>query len=170
MKFCRNCGAQIDDNAIFCQNCGSRTNGDNPRGAYGFNPYDRGGYFGYNDRESWPIAILSFCVWQIGVLIWLFSRHTRPGRARSALKGTLGGACFSFPVMGLVLWLLWRRDYSHEDLAKIAGVSAIVGACVASVISAVLLILSYAGGIQLPEISPDTFAGADAIFCFFKRF
>lgn len=170
MKFCRNCGAQIDDNAIFCHNCGSRTNGDSPNNAYGFDPYNTRGFYNVDTRESLPVAILSFCFWQIGLVLWLMWRNARPGKARSAIKGTLSATCFQFPIAGLVLWLLWRRDPENKDYAKVGAISAIVGAALALLASLALLALSRSGLLVMPDMSSDIFSGIGAMFTHLGNF
>lgn len=170
MKFCRNCGAEIDDNAIFCHNCGKRTNGDDPRNAFGFDPYNPGGFYNVDTRESILVAILAFCFWQAGAVLWFFWRRTRPGKAISAIKGTISSVCFQFPIAGLVLWLLWRRDPKYSSYAKIGGISAIVGAAFAVVATAILLALTYAGKLVLPpDMGLEYFYGTEAMFTYFRN-
>lgn len=169
MKFCRNCGAQIDDNAIFCHNCGSRTNGDAPNNPYGFDPYG-GAFCGIDMRESWPIKILSFLFWQAGLILWFFWRNTRPGKARSALKGTLSAACFQFPIAGLVLWFLWRGDLENKIYAKIGAISAIVGISLNLLAYLALWLLAASGNLTLPEIGQEIFGGTNALFAYLSRF
>ena len=172
MKFCKNCGTQIDDNAIFCHNCGARTNGDNPQNAYGFNPYDNRGYFGVDSRGSILISAFSFCIWYIGLLLWFFYRNTRPGKAASAMKGALAGVSFQYPVVGLILWLLWRKDPLERELAKVSAISAIVGASLGVVSAIVLFILAMSGNLVMPELDlgTDFAGGAGAVFTYLTTF
>lgn len=134
MKFCPNCGKQIDENAIFCSSCGARVNvegaGNNSSFNTGYNPYGNpygGPYPVYDTTPSKLITVISFLFWQVGLILWFVWRRTRPGKAESALKGTVASACVSMPVLGLVLWLLWKNDEQKSGIAKIAGISAIVG-------------------------------------------
>ena len=60
--------------------------------------------------------------------MWLFWRNTRPGKARSALKGLMSIASFNIPLLGLLFWLLWRKEPGKQEYAKICGISAIAGA------------------------------------------
>ena len=154
MKFCSKCGQEIDDNAIFCHRCGNRTNGDNPtRSPFGFDPY--GGGYGYADtRESKGIQVLSFFFWQVGAILWLTWRRTRPGYARSAMKGTVASLCFSMPIIGLVLWFLWRRDPDNREIARIGGIAAIVGASLV-LLSSFLLVLLTSWGLISPDMIND---------------
>ena len=146
MKFCQSCGNQIDENAIFCPICGARTNGDGPAINFGaFDPYN-GGYQPYYDtRPSKAVAILSFIIWQAGLAIWFFCRRTRPGKANSAAKGALSRACVGMPILGLVLWILWKDDPTKREHAKISGISALVGTCICALLIVLSIVLTLAG-------------------------
>lgn len=77
MAFCRNCGAEIHDEAVVCVNCGvavEKSNAAKP-----------------DDRKSGGFAFL----------------------------------CFLFPVLGLILYLVWHEDYPLK--AKSCAKGAIVG-------------------------------------------
>lgn len=146
MKYCRNCGNPLDDNAIFCPRCGARSNGDGPN--VNFDMY--GGYnsgYGpvYDTQPSRAIAVLSFIFWQVGLIIWFFCRRTRPGKAESAVKGALSSACVSMPLIGLVIWLLWGNDPTKRGYAKVAGISAIVGAGIYALFTVLSIVLILTG-------------------------
>lgn len=165
MRNCRNCGQEIDDNAIFCYKCGARTNGDNPRRAYGFNPYDRG--YGYVDNDgSTLITVISFLFWQVGIILWIMWRAMRPGKADSALKGGLGGLCFQMPVFGLVLWLLMRKDARYSSIVKFGAISAIVGAAVSVVSSIAFAMLKYYGIFDMEQYLIDIMNNMYATFIY----
>ena len=161
---CKKCGAQIDENSIFCPYCGTRTNGESTNSGFGFDPYSGTTFFAPDSRESRLVAILAFCFWQVGLILWLVWRRVRPGKAMSALKGTLSATCFQFPVAGLVLWLLWRNDNENRKLAKIGAVSAIVGASFIAVAAILLLVLAYSGNLVLPDISQLVVPETNAAF------
>ena len=173
MKFCKKCGNAIDGNAIFCSSCGARVNGDEPRvnqNPYGSfnNPY--GGYGGYgypvyDTRESTPVLILSFIFWQIGILLWLLWRRTRPGKARSASKGALAYASVSMPILGAVLWLICKDDESKRDYTKLCGICAIVGAAIYAVLIVVSLVLSMTGVIDSSQYDMLIPFGEMALSC-----
>ena len=135
MKRCNKCGNLVDDYAIFCIHCGARTNGSdshregansNPYGQfYNSSPYQT--YHVVDETESFGLTVLSAFFWYVGIILWLFMRRTRPGKARSALKGTLFSTSLSMPIFGLVGWLLWRRDPSYRGYAKACGLGALIG-------------------------------------------
>ncbi len=167
MKFCNRCGSQIDDNAIFCPRCGYRINGDTVNGGYN----RQGGYYyapftpAADHTPSKGIAVLSFFFWQVGLIIWLVCRHTKPGKSRSALKGMLASFCLSAPVLGLVYWILWSKS-DRRDIAKVCGICAIVGA------SALVLLVLTAGilhycGVTLPMWLVGSEAAESGIFDIF---
>ena len=149
MRYCKYCGRELDDNAIFCKNCGARTNDDTAR------HFDRGGFggfyepvsFGYDMQGSTAVSILSFLFWEVGLILWFFWRHTRPGKARSAAKGAAAKVGFNIPLVGLVLWLLWK-DEDNRDIAKVAGIAAAVGAVFYAVIIILTVVLCATGTID----------------------
>jgi hypothetical protein len=150
MKYCKNCGSQIDENAIFCPRCGARTNGDGP--AINFNTFGGGyntyGGYGYQNIDTTPskaVAVLSFLFWWVGLAIWAFCRHTRPGKAHSALMGLLSSACVSIPLVGLVIWALWKDDPEKRDMVKVSAVSAIVGAAFYALMAILSTVLVLTG-------------------------
>lgn len=149
MKQCRNCGHGIDENAIFCPNCGARVNGDGPEINFGsFGGYNTYGGYAYQPVDNAPsklVAVLSFMFWWIGLAVWFFCRYTRPGKARSALKGLLSSACFSIPFVGAVMWALWKDDPTKRDFAKVSAVSAIVGAGYYALLAIFAIILTLTG-------------------------
>ena len=154
MKFCKRCGSRIDENAIFCQNCGERVNGDNSTA--GYNPYGDtyntfGGYGYYPVCDTAPsmlIAVIAFLSWQIGLIMWFFFRRSRPGKARSAIKGLLSQICVGIPIVGAVLWVIWKNEDSKRDLAKVSGISALVGAGLYALIILLSVILTLTGLIE----------------------
>lgn len=172
MKYCKYCGSSIDENAIFCPNCGARLNEDGPRAGYdpnaGYNRNPFGSYASpyYQGQGSRAIAVLSFCFWEVGLILWLIWRYSNPGKARSAAKGALANACFSMPVLGFILWLVWREEEDKKDLAKVCGISAIVGAA-AGVITFILTFLFMLSGMF--DVSGVGNSG-NMLFTFINRF
>ena len=150
MTYCRNCGAEIDENAIFCPRCGARTNGDGP--AINFNTFGGGyntyGDYGFRPLDTAPskwVAVISFMFWWAGLAIWAFCRHTRPGKSRSALMGLLSSACVSIPLIGVVIWALWKDDPEKRDMVKVGKISAIVGALLYAAMAILSIVLVLTG-------------------------
>jgi hypothetical protein len=75
--YCKNCGKQIDDNAVVCVHCGTATGGPiRARSAVA-------------DAPSWGYALLGFFVPIAGLILFLLEKDTMPLRAKSAGKGAL---------------------------------------------------------------------------------
>ena len=79
--YCRNCGKEINENAVICMNCGCVTGNMKPA---------------WQDAPSVGYAILGFFLPLIGFILYLTWKREFPLRARSAGKGTLIGVIFGF--------------------------------------------------------------------------
>lgn len=97
MAFCRNCGAEIHDEAVVCVSCGVAV--EKPKTAK------------EDDKKSGGFAFL----------------------------------CFLVPMLGLVLYLLWREDYPLK--AKSCAKGAIIGVILGSIFTALYFIALFALGI-----------------------
>ena len=73
------------------------------------------------------------------------------------------------PVLGLILWLLWKGDSRRNDYAKIAGIFTIVGASFIAVAALTVLMLNLFGvTLEIPPVDMSLF-GSDAA-AFISRF
>ena len=75
MKFCSNCGAQIDDNAVVCPKCGVAQK-SNPQQQV----VDNGGF-------GW--GLLGCCIPIVGLILFLVWKDTKPNTAKAAGIGAL---------------------------------------------------------------------------------
>lgn len=73
MKYCRNCGSQIDDKAVICPQCGVQ---QEPVTAS-------------NDSGSIGWAFLGCCIPIVGLILFLVWKDTRPNDAKKAGIGAL---------------------------------------------------------------------------------
>lgn len=73
MKYCKNCGSQIDDKAVICPQCGVQ---QEPVAAG-----DGSGSIGW--------AFLGCCIPLVGLILFLVWRDTRPNDAKKAGIGAL---------------------------------------------------------------------------------
>lgn len=89
--FCKNCGEEIDDNAVVCPKC--------------------------------------------GVAVKEVAAATAVGDAPNMGFAVLG---FFFPIVGLILYLVWHTDYPLK--AKSCGKGALIGFCV-SLASSILMVV-----------------------------
>ncbi|MBR5021374.1 MAG: zinc ribbon domain-containing protein [Oscillospiraceae bacterium] len=84
MAFCKNCGAQIDDNAVVCTSCGVAQN-TAPA------VVDKGGF-------GW--GLLGWCVPIVGLILFLVWKDTKPKTAKAAGIGALVSV-----ILGVVIYI-----------------------------------------------------------------
>ena len=84
MAFCKNCGAQIDDNAVVCTSCGVAQN-TAPA------VVDKGGF-------GW--GLLGWCVPVVGLILFLVWKDTKPKTAKAAGIGALVSV-----ILGVVIYI-----------------------------------------------------------------
>ena len=84
MAFCKNCGAQIDDNAVVCTSCGVAQN-TAPA------VVDKGGF-------GW--GVLGYCIPIVGLILFLVWKDTKPKTAKAAGIGALVSV-----ILGVVIYI-----------------------------------------------------------------
>ena len=85
MAYCKNCGAQIDDQAAVCPSCGVAQN-NTPA------VVDKGGF-------GW--GLLGYCVPIVGLILFLVWKDTKPKTAKAAGIGALVSV-----IVGVVIYAL----------------------------------------------------------------
>ena len=131
MKYCEYCGARLEDDVSFCPNCGARVEKREEAARGESIDFAFTGGSAYNrpvvDTKPRPIiAILSFIFpLLVGLVVWLTSKDTCPGKANSALKGALAKISWLFPIVGFVLYFVWKNE--KPDFAKVGLIFAIIG-------------------------------------------
>ena len=85
MAFCKNCGAQIDDQAVVCPTCGV-SQATTPA------VVDNGGF-------GW--GVLGCCVPIVGLILFLVWKDTKPKTAKSAGVGALVSVIASVVIYAL---------------------------------------------------------------------
>ena len=104
MKYCKNCGTQLEDDAVFCVNCGQKqVDGDNvKREGENNNAGNYNNYNGYNgnynysgadpsDAPSVGFGIIGALWWIVGLILYFVFKDKYPQRAKSCLKGIVIG-------------------------------------------------------------------------------
>lgn len=86
--FCKNCGAEIDDNAVICPKCGVSVKENKPAASS-------------TDAPNMGFAVLGFFFPLIGLILYLIWRDTTPLKAKSCGKGALVGFIVSV-VFGII--------------------------------------------------------------------
>ena len=82
MAFCRNCGKQIEDNAVACNACGAAQKVDSAPIVEPTQPsvVDNGGF-------GW--GLLGCCIPVVGLILFLVWRDTKPKTSKAAGIGAL---------------------------------------------------------------------------------
>lgn len=147
MKYCTYCGQRLDDNASFCTSCGAAVEKtfEDLTGNTGFENGQNGSQnntqnnsqnnnpnaniYQYADNSpSFLAAVLGFLCWWLGLILYFVWKDTKPGSARSALKGIVAAFCFAVPIIGIILYFVFK-DSENEDLGKVglkAGICGII--------------------------------------------
>ena len=86
MAFCRNCGAQIHDEAVICPQCG----------------VEQKKAPAANDTGSFGWWLLGCCVPIVGLILWLVWKDTQPKNAKKAGTGALVSV-----IVGVVFYIIY---------------------------------------------------------------
>jgi len=89
MKYCQNCGQQLEDGATYCPRCG-RATGEVQ------NPYDSGSI-------GW--GVLGFFLPLVGFILYLNWKNSRPKNAKRAGTGALIGFILNILFSGILVFL-----------------------------------------------------------------
>lgn len=117
--FCSKCGSQIPEGAAFCVNCGQAVTPVPERSQPQYNPpqpqysgpqYNQYGYQNIpeQDASNAGLAILSFFVPIIGIILYCIWRDQTPLKAKSCLNGALTAIILGavFGILGIILVFL----------------------------------------------------------------
>lgn len=105
--FCKNCGAQIDDNAVVCPHCGVAQT-TNPATS-NVDP---------TDAPNIGFAILGFFIPIVGLVLFLLWKNTSPLKAKSCGKGALIGF-----IVNIVLYSVF---FAIGIFAGLEGLAAVI--------------------------------------------
>ncbi len=120
--YCYKCGRQIEDNAKFCRYCGAAQQA----GAAGGQKQED--LFGFQNNQSAPQPTPPPQY-----------SYTAPDDSSSVGFGILSAF---FPVVGFILWLVWRDRYPQRARSCIIGVLVSVALYVVMIIIIVALSVS----------------------------
>ena len=85
MKYCHNCGAQVDEKAAICVHCGVSLELPTIQSV-----------LAKDDAPNKGLAVLSFFFPLIGFILYAMNSGTMPKKAKSCLKGAIAGFITSF--------------------------------------------------------------------------
>ena len=99
MKYCTYCGRQIEDNALFCPNCGAKQEPSNESGTER-SFFEENAFGDTNGGQS--------AFYANDPLV------TERSRGITVLS-------FIFPIVGLILWLLWKDSKPGKSISAAKG-------------------------------------------------
>ncbi len=127
--FCRNCGKEISDDAVFCSGCGQKViDNSTPTCPSCGTPVNQGATF------------CSKCGKKIGNAYVTNNVPYYQNNPQDAPSGGFAVLGFFFPVIGLILYLVWKDSTPLK--AKSAGKGALAGAITAAALT-ILIYLVY---------------------------
>ena len=115
MSYCRNCGAQLDENTNFCSSCGARQSVIDQTTVKEVNDLSDNGSAGW--------GVLGFFFPLVGLILYLIWRDNKPKNAKSAGKGALIGVIVSvvLSIISTILYVIflpqileWIQEYVNE--------------------------------------------------------
>lgn len=128
---CKNCGATItDESTAFCPNCGNPLE---PQDQPVQSPVNPTPYTQQTDQAQLPYQQPVY-------------QHPYPPQEHPDDKGGClwGGLCFLVPVVGLILYLIWRKE--KPKTARVCGIGALVSVGLSIVVSILSVILTVVVG------------------------
>ena len=95
MKFCTNCGKQLEDSVSFCPSCGTACAYPVSQQPVPVQPAPQKPAPAADDAPSFLMALIGFLVPIAGLILYIINRDTRPKEAASAGKGALASVICS---------------------------------------------------------------------------
>ena len=140
MKYCERCGELLDDTAIFCPRCGSEV-----RGVRSNYSTEQVWQSADNNSYRW-ITALSFLFIPLALIFYMMWKYDNPAKSRAAIKGGFYGVSFSYPLVGLILYLVLKD--SRSSLARGCGKSAIIGFVLKTVLVLLMAVLYFEANVS----------------------
>jgi hypothetical protein len=92
MKYCSNCGASVNENAVVCVSCGAALANSQ--------------LASQNDSGGFGYALLGFFIPVVGLILYLIWKDSKPKSASAAGKGALTSVISVFVLYFLLFLLL----------------------------------------------------------------
>ena len=135
--FCTKCGKEIDDNSTFCINCGESVNKQNNSSGDPFNnQYNQNGQFSGGQFNGGPYNGGQFNGQSYGQNQ---QPYRQPYAQPDAPSAGFAWLCFFFPLVGLILYIIWKDTYPLK--AKSCGKGALIGVIIGFVFGVIVGIL-----------------------------
>lgn len=109
MSICKNCGKEIPDDAVFCSYCGEQVMGNDVNsGLENSSSYQNSNYNSYQNDNYQNNN---------------YNDYNKDYNDSGNGGWGLLGCCI--PIVGLILWLVWKNE--KPKTARVAGIGALVG-------------------------------------------
>ncbi len=114
--YCRNCGKEIMNEAVYCVHCGCSTGPTQPNYQYQTPPPPpppQPQPQAQPDAPNIGMAVLGFFIPLAGLIIWAINKDTQPLMAGSALKGAIIGFCVSiaFTILSTIFYFIALESF-----------------------------------------------------------
>lgn len=127
--FCRHCGKEMPEGARFCPACGRDSAEGSPGEAQGQNARQEYGQYGAGaPQQGYPPYPP-------------YSPYPPYPNPQDIYSGGWIALGFFFPLIGLILFLVWQSEMPNR--AKACGKGALIGFCVSVGISILAVILAF---------------------------
>lgn len=106
--YCKNCGKELNEEAMYCTGCGVLVNNDKPQAVC-------------DDRPRFGWSLLSFFIPVVGLILFLTNENKKPKMARSAGKCALAGVITEVVLLVavIILGVVFTINISENDTQTI---------------------------------------------------
>ena len=177
MAFCKFCGTEIDDGAVFCHNCGAEV--DKPQDAAAENEVYEGEVVTEETEEvikekpkkpkkHWGLRILGYLFPLVGLIMWLVWKDKEESREKGqaagwgALAHVVSYASVSI-IVPIILYFILKKEHpmvasailfgflAPFAIAAVSAIISIIGSILYAVINLVVMYAfsEYAGSMAL---------------------
>lgn len=113
MKYCTQCGSEINENAVICIKCGCSV-----RGAI-----IPAGRADEEDTPSTGLAVLGFFIPLAGIIIFFVKKKTAPQKAMSCATGVFIGSLVS-TVLSIIIYIIYFLAFGAEIFSFLEGLGS----------------------------------------------
>ena len=89
--YCKHCGKEVENGARYCPHCGKDLENNDPFADYGTTKTSQNNYRQEEDQPNFGLAVLSFFIPLVGLILFACWNSSYPLKAKSCAKGALIG-------------------------------------------------------------------------------
>lgn len=127
MKYCKYCGAELPDEAVFCTACGANQSLGEKKEAAATRPPESvsAPSAAHGTQNNYlGLTVLGFFIPLAALICYFLWKDTEPEKALAIGKGGLIEISLS-PIVGLVVFVMMKEKY--PDISRACGIAAIIG-------------------------------------------